>query len=494
MTVKTWSAFSKRRNSTKQPTGGSTKTITLKEPTSTERPVFVIHDFTRSDNYLEWDGRYYFIDDIVQVSNGIAEYHCIIDVLATYKAEILASTQFVSYSASANETWLPDTRIPAIKEQSADMTTVSSALTPYNAAGFYALTATGKVGTQVFIMSQGQIKYLIANINTWANDSVQDILDGSWLGVTYDFSTNELAIESLGKILTQTGVIGNAFANAPQNIRSCIWLPLDVTEFTQASSERLYLGNYDTGMDLPVCRIQPVTDDIDVTIPWQYNDWRRCNESLVLVLPFAGCINIPTDLVISNTKIVVRYSISASDGTVAYLVFSGGGSESGTFIGEYGGSIAGSYAIGINQMSSLGEVVQTIMAGSERTINSLIQTSLSPQSQMAGLAGAGMSGIETMYEVQNVAASTHNTTIGNFGGCASAFLTGGNIYLSSSCPKLVTTPASMAATMGRPLMKPIALSGLTGYCECVNAHIEAAAEASELDALDRYLNTGFYIE
>ena len=48
--------------------------------------------------------------------------------------------------------------------------------------------------------------------------------------------------------------------------------------------------------------------------------------------------------------------------------------------------------------------------------------------------------------------------------------------------------------MGLPTMKPISLSTLTGFCQCANAHVEAPAQASELDAIDRYLNSGFYIE
>ena len=52
----------------------------------------------------------------------------------------------------------------------------------------------------------------------------------------------------------------------------------------------------------------------------------------------------------------------------------------------------------------------------------------------------------------------------------------------------------MKQTMGLPTMKPLSLSGLTGYCQCANAHVECAAQANELDAIDYYLNSGFFIE
>ena len=40
----------------------------------------------------------------------------------------------------------------------------------------------------------------------------------------------------------------------------------------------------------------------------------------------------------------------------------------------------------------------------------------------------------------------------------------------------------------------MALSTLTGYCQCANAHVAAPAMGAELDAIDLYLNSGFYIE
>jgi hypothetical protein len=53
----------------------------------------------------------------------------------------------------------------------------------------------------------------------------------------------------------------------------------------------------------------------------------------------------------------------------------------------------------------------------------------------------------------------------------------------------------MQQTMGLPTMKPMALSGCSGYCQCANAHVAATgAEAQELDEIDAYLNSGFYIE
>ena len=58
----------------------------------------------------------------------------------------------------------------------------------------------------------------------------------------------------------------------------------------------------------------------------------------------------------------------------------------------------------------------------------------------------------------------------------------------------IINPSDMKDTMGLPTMKPMTLSSLTGFCQCANAHVDAPAKAGELDAIDYYLNSGFFIE
>ena len=73
----------------------------------------------------------------------------------------------------------------------------------------------------------------------------------------------------------------------------------------------------------------------------------------------------------------------------------------------------------------------------------------------------------------------------------------GNIdsTVAAQAPKLNPHIPAMQQTMGLPTMKTMALSTLTGYCQCANARVAATgAEAEELTEIDAYLNSGFYIE
>ena len=112
MNITTYSGFTKRRNSTKQPTGGSTVICTLKEATSIEHPTFVLasNDFTI--NYVNAFGAYYFVDDIIALTNDMLELHCTVDVLATYKDSIGSSSQYVIRSASQSDPYCIDMLYP----------------------------------------------------------------------------------------------------------------------------------------------------------------------------------------------------------------------------------------------------------------------------------------------------------------------------------------------------------------------------------------------
>ena len=108
MTIKYWTNFSKRKNSTKQPTGGTSVTCQLKEGTSIEKPVFLLTGDLFTCNYIEAFSHYYFVDDVKSVRNGLTEVSCSMDVLATFKTEIGSYNALIERSASFYDAKYPD--------------------------------------------------------------------------------------------------------------------------------------------------------------------------------------------------------------------------------------------------------------------------------------------------------------------------------------------------------------------------------------------------
>ena len=112
MDIIVYTGFSKPINSTKRPSGGQTVSVFLKHPTSVVNPTFRITGFNTAWNYVQWGSRYYYVRDIIFMTETQAEYVCEIDVLATYKNEIGASSQYVVRAASAYNGAITDALYP----------------------------------------------------------------------------------------------------------------------------------------------------------------------------------------------------------------------------------------------------------------------------------------------------------------------------------------------------------------------------------------------
>lgn len=476
---------SKRKNSTLQPTLTASFDVLLKTPTSIHTPTFTISASTFDYNYLKWGDRYYFVTDVVSRNNNLWEVSAVVDVLATYKAEILASTQYVAYSSNVSSNWLVDTRIPLLKSA-----TVSRAATSLNFlftdGGFYVLSAIGDGdGCQTWVTDISNIKKMINNISQW-KDTVGNTIKSA---LPYASPQTDMqAYQNLTEAIIGTGVVGNAYTDAPNCIRSCIWVPFFMSFFIAGSGNTIKLGAFDTGATAYECITGPVSRTASVTIPWQYSDWRRtvC-EDVYLYLPLVGMVSIPSDEIVNETSLNIEWSATATDGCIAYRITAGN-----QVVGTYGANCAVNYPIGISQQASAGEIAQTAFEGLQRTVTSGLHAA-HPLAGAASKADFAFTAIDSVYDTINTAMTRHNTCIGGIGGGA-----GCGLSLDAECFTVahptVINPSDMVATMGAPTMKPLPLSTLTGYCECVNAHVAAKAESQELDAIDTFLNSGFYIE
>lgn len=478
--------LTKRRNSTLQPTGGTSLDVNLKSGTSLVSPTFLLNLSSRPTyNYVSFEGRYYFIVDIVSVKNDLWEIQCDVDVLATYKADILASTQYVSYSSSVTSAWLADTRIPIQKNA-----TVARSATTLNflftTGGFYVLSAIGDGdGCRTWVTDITNIKKMINNISQW-KDTV-----GNTIKAALPFTTPQTdmqAYQNLTEAIIGTGVVGNAYTDAPNCIRSCIWVPFFISFFTEGAGDTIKLGAFDTGASAYACKTSPVSRTASVNIPWQFSDWRRtvCEE-VYLYLPLVGMVSIPSDEIVNESALNIEWSATATDGCIAYRVTAGN-----QVVGTYGANCSVNYPIGISQQASAGEIVQTAFEGAQRTVTSGLHA-VHPLSGAASKADAVFTAIDSVYDTIDTALTRHNTCIGGIGGGA-----GTGLSLDAECFTVahptVIQPSAMIPTMGAPTMKPLQLSTLSGYCECTNAHVACDATATELDMIDSFINRGFYIE
>ena len=202
--------FSKRNNSTKRPSDGTTVSCVLKEDTSVLSPAFRLHMNTLDYNYCKWDNRYYYINDVISMANNYTEIRCSVDALASWKDYIGSSSEYVLRSASANDGYIPDMLYPikakpTVRELSADTMHTNFILT----GGMYVVGVVNDDNN-----SSGAITYygmLAADFRTFLHFMFNT---PSYMGI----SSTEIS-DSLTK----------ALVDPFQYIKSCVWYPCSVT-------------------------------------------------------------------------------------------------------------------------------------------------------------------------------------------------------------------------------------------------------------------------
>ncbi len=480
----------KRINSTLQGGTSAAYDVLFKNPTSLDTPTITLkHSGDFNYNYARYKDYYYFVTDKKSLANEMWEVTMELDPMATAKSDILSSIQYVCYSNISGGQWLADTRL--ITARNAITSAIMSASLDFpSTTGCYIISVLGQTGVDCFRISRSNMQKLIENLQTWQDDASQainDTIDAVQSGEVFD------ALKAVGTGLVNTGFIGNKYEVAVQCIRSAHWIPFNST-IVGGTSHEIYLGSYPTGIDGYKINTSFSSGNVGISIPWHFSDYRRAtNESVYLYLPFVGQTQISVDDCINDNGIVVKWSVTPSDGQICYEVQAGG-----KVIGTYGANCAMSIPIGINQQASLGEIATSIFNGISKSVGAATGAAGSLISgDVGGAVTRGVehrvSQIETVYNTINTALSTTPVSIGGIGGGA-----GAGLDLSAKCFTVahptVIEPLAMGATMGVPTMKPLQLSNCSGYCQCANAHVSTDLDAPWIAKIDAYLNNGFYIE
>ena len=467
---------SKKRNSTLQPTLSTSFDVLLKTPTSLHSPTFTINASAFDFNYLKWDDRYYFVTDIVARNNNLWDVSAIIDVLATYKTEILATTAYVLYDSVAN-TELIDNRLPMKTTKTVSASTAVCPLVPDS--GCYILSLTGSNGTTgVYKVTSGDLADLIDDISyimddifsVYNNPPAQptyttDVAENIKIAANYFVDDLKWRLDCLRKPITQLFGSGNI----PQNIRECRFIPFDVG--TTAGSNTIYLGTFETQQSLSKLVTDTIVRSATVSIPWQASDFRRRSPftELYLYLPYIGMTRVSAENLIGQTSLKVDYALSVRDGSIICTVSSG--SE---IIGQYSGNVGISVPVGISNLNAA-KVAQSILTG----VGALATKNI------------GVIGMSALNFADSV--TPNYSCIGGLDGLA-GIATNQNITCYTVFHDTIAAPNQNLAVIGAPSMCSKSLGSLTGFCQCLDAHVAAPAEAQELEEIDNYLNSGFYIE
>lgn len=473
MDIVVYSGFSKRINSTKQPTGGTTKSVVLKEPTSIIRPTFIITGFDTSWNYIAWGSRYYFVDDIVILTNNQAAYSCSLDVLATYKTIIGNSSEYVVRAASASDGTIVDSlystkQLRTLQSQSPDGSTINN--------GF----VMPALGTFVFGI-QGQAD---SNGSTFGSTTYycMDIYHATTLmneifniqNAQYDAND----VESTAGIPEE---VYRTIINPQQYIVSCMYLPFEYETVGSTSADHIKLGWYEfSGGCLifdPSFDALPVTS-ATFTLPRHpqssrgaYVNGEPFTNYVLQFMPF-GDIEIPSDLCTGITQIYCEAITDVITGNSTLKVYTGTSNTGQLLVtrtAKVGVDVAitgGTYDISLGGIAQRG--VGMIAAG--------------------GILGK----LGKIFDEDGYIASTQRSpdmnTQGNNG---SLDFLEYPVKLYARFTHLVDDDPTQN---GKPLCQIRTINTLSGYIKCINVDVDSVGTKEEKNAIISYMESGFFYE
>lgn len=460
--IATFYSFSKRKNSTKQVTGtGTQKTIYFKEDTSINKPSIVLdgNDFTYDYVHISEFGRYYFVDDTIVLTNGMTQYNLSEDTLATEKTSIGATVAEIAFSSTGYDIWKNDSRIPTknvINEAS------SSGVAPgiFSASGCFILTVVNNTSnsgmTSQYIVS-------IANMQTLAQD----------------LFTSTTLKQELKEYLTSPF----------DAITDCKWLPFDASE-APGSSETIVLGvtpTNATGIKLanPCVKKSSAT----VSIPWQYNDFRRSTPYTTLAawIPGYSYIDLNSAELTQLTSLKFEFCCDWGCGDICCNIIH---PVSSIIYQSMSYNVA--VAVPISQITlDIGGIVNS----TTNFLGSAADTGLAVGALSAGGAISGafsmlMSGASAILASNRRVVSSK----GGIGGRATINEGINVVIYSFSVETENPDAANYIAVWGRPVGQSHAISNHSGYVQCINASVNMAGDNYEREEINTYLNSGFYYE
>lgn len=464
MEVEFWN-FSKRENSTKRPTENSTKVnFVYKNSTDLHNPIIEVATDVTSYNYAKINNIYFYVENVDTYTRNIWTVNLRIDLLATFKTEILNTKAQVIYSSSQYNINALDDRIVASGEYDRQASTASFVGTLANQhitpSGTFAVTA-------------------ISNNTNWA----------SGVATIYFMTYQQMQkfADELVDATTWEG-IKQFFQNPMDAIIECYYLPIDISQYTQLSTEGdVIIADYkfpETKARRPLATsLIGNSHTAQIDIPWLYNDFRRLSPytELSLFVPFCGSKVIAPEMVYNIDRLFIDYTVDVSTGNIQAIVY-----NKEEVLEEFTGNCKVSLPIGQSQTrvsSTVGFVGGVATAITGFTTSSVI---------------SGVSGIN--WALSSVATPTVNKTMGAFNGSPIGAIIGNEtkrwqtFRLSITSRMTTDEPDNIRPIIGNVLNKVVTLSELSGYVQTNNVSVDIPTYKHEITEINNTLNGGAYIE
>lgn len=450
MEITFWN-FSKRSNSTKKPTAdGKTISFIYKDLNDLHNPIIEVVAWSNW-NYAKIGSIYFFVEKVETISAKLFRVSLKIDLLATYKDNVLSTKARVLYSTQAYDKNLLDNRVIA--------------------SGKFVQLDSWKV-LDPFASTDG----------TYAITVISNAVFATGFATTYFMSKAEM-YKLVTKLLKPDTweAIKQWWENPMDAIIECYWLPINVGAYISLGNSNIVIGEYDTEIvgHPPLTALTEISPEpFTLEIPWRYDDFRNLSPytTLDIYIPGCGLHSLSPSDFYNWTTMTVIYAIDVSTGNMQVAIKSHRG-----IVSNISGNIKVILPIGKQQS----RITSLVNFGAGAIATAALAISGHPAAAVTSGAYA-VSNVLTPRETVNNAALN--------GSFLSNVIYGVSITLIVTARDTDIDPNTLSETNGRPNGKIMKLSELSGFVQTENASVAIIGFASEQHSINSLLNGGIYIE
>ena len=475
--------LTKKRNSTLRPTGGLPTVGELKEETSLINPTVTvapipgvgIHLFNYA--YIPDFQRYYWIEECIW-ENGRYSFILSCDVLATYKAAIGASSQYILRAASEYDTYIVDSDYPTKSLVSLNGLLLGQNQRQNLENGYFII---GVIAPDSSIL--GCTTYYVLNWRAALALRIKMLSNLQWTGVT------EITDELLQTLF-----------NPYQYIVSYKWFPLSPPQDSLNSVTQLKLGYWTfdisdisgaamylyVAASIPTATIRRYSIE-GASIPShpQIARGRYLNGSgysdYYLMMTGYGRQQLPNDAIVAGYGLTIYETVDYVSGDSILDVYMGANeNETTTPV------ISVQSHIGVDL--PYGSSDQNVLSAAGSVLNGV-----------TGAIGSIMS-MDFTGLISNVATGIVNAAgeiapVIQAGGSSGSFAAIGQFTGNDSIECVFHLVADEDnSDIGRPLCKVRTVSTLSGYIMCLNSHCPISGTETEQAQVEQFLSGGFFYE
>lgn len=468
--------FSKKSNSTAQPPASAlitTLACNLKDGCTVTSPqirvAWAANNMLPTYAYIPDWGRYYFVRDIEYAGSALI-IRLEVDPLASYKAQIGASTQYILRSAAAFNTMMQDSLYPTEAEPDIRVVTQN---TPFIGGGTYILGVIGRGSGGV-----GQPKGLVYYAMTPAQMLAFCDWCNSW-GAAQTFG------DAFAQAINTTiDTIAGQLLHIFDYVRTAFWVPLIITDVASGSAGAVVIGGYTIPASSGVTaygvtnfnKIYAGANNICAFYlpghPQESALGRWTNSAPFsqhyIDVPYLGEIPLDSAQFTAGDAAIVQADVSMVDGSAQFYVLLERDGEQ-HMIARYQSQLGVPIPINVVRSDAVGAAGNVISGVASALTGNFLGAA-------SGIANAISSAIPQPQSI---------------GG-----LSGYHVYHleATLVSKRWMITGTDNANHGRPLCERRQISGLPGYIQTSGAALALAATDAERNAVTAQMDAGFFYE